>query len=132
MFGWGDAVKGGTDLVGQFVEDKDKANELETKIKNKLLSLEQEVITAQRDVIVAEAKSQSFIARNWRPIMMLTFVGIIANNYILFPYITLFGGTAITLEIPPDMWSLLKIGVGGYVMGRSGEKMVESFAKNRN
>lgn len=132
MFGWGDAVKGVTDLVGQFVEDKDKANELETKIKNKLLSLEQEVITAQRDVIVAEAKSQSFIARNWRPIMMLTFVGIIANNYILFPYITLFGGTAITLEIPPDMWSLLKIGVGGYVMGRSGEKMVESFAKNRN
>ena len=132
MFGWGDAVKGVTDLVGQFVEDKDKANELETKIKNKLLSLEQEVITAQRDVIVAEAKSQSFIARNWRPIMMLTFVGIIANNYILFPYITLCGGTAITLEIPPDMWSLLKIGVGGYVMGRSGEKMVESFAKNRN
>ena len=132
MFGWGDAIKGVTDLVGQFVEDKDKANELETKIKNKLLSLEQEVITAQRDVIVAEAKSQSFIARNWRPIMMLTFVGIIANNYILFPYITLFGGTAITLEIPPDMWSLLKIGVGGYVMGRSGEKMVESFAKNRN
>ena len=132
MFGWGDAVKGVTDLVGQFVEDKDKANELETNIKNKLLSLEQEVITAQRDVIVAEAKSQSFIARNWRPIMMLTFVGIIANNYILFPYITLFGGTAITLEIPPDMWSLLKIGVGGYVMGRSGEKMVESFAKNRN
>ena len=132
MFGWGDAVKGVTDLVGQFVEDKDKANELETKIKNKLLSLEQEVITAQRDVIVAEAKSQSFIARNWRPIMMLTFVGIIANNYILFPYITLFGGTATTLEIPPDMWALLKIGGGGYVMGRSGEKMVESFAKNRN
>ena len=132
MFGWGDAVKGVTDLVGQFVEDKDKANELETKIKNKLLSLEQEVITAQRDVIVDEAKSQSFIARNWRPIMMLTFVGIIANNYILFPYITLFGGTATTLEIPPDMWALLKIGVGGYVMGRSGEKMVESFAKNRN
>ena len=36
MFGWGDAVKGVTDLVGQFVEDKDKANELETAIKNKL------------------------------------------------------------------------------------------------
>lgn len=132
MLGWGDAVKGVTDLVGQFVEDKDKANELEAKIKNKLLSLEQEVITAQRDVIVAEANSQSFLARNWRPIMMLTFVFIIANNYIFFPYISLFGGEAIKLEIPEDMWSLLKIGVGGYVMGRSGEKMVESYAKNRN
>jgi len=132
MFGWGEAIAGVTNLIGEFVEDKDKVNELETAIKRKLLSLEQAVITAQREVIVAEANSQSFIARNWRPIMMLTFVSIIANNYILFPYITLFGGTAITLEIPPDMWGLLKIGVGGYVLGRSGEKMVESYAKNRS
>tara|TARA_R110000824_G_scaffold182458_1_gene363300 strand:+ start:250 stop:648 length:399 start_codon:yes stop_codon:yes gene_type:complete len=132
MLGWGDAVKGVTDLVGQFVEDKDKANELETAIKNKLIGLEQEVVKAQRDVIVAEANSQSFIARNWRPIMMLTFVFIIANNYILFPYVQLFGGTSLELEIPDAMWSLLKIGVGGYVCGRSGEKMVESYAKNRS
>ena len=132
MFGWGDAVKGVTDLVGQFVEDKDKANELETAIKNKLIVLEKEVVRAQRDTIVAEANSQSFIARNWRPIMMLTFVFIIANNYILFPYVQLFGGTALELEIPDAMWGLLKIGVGGYVMGRSGEKMVESYAKNRS
>ena len=132
MFGWGQAISGVTNLVGQFIEDKDKANELETAIKRKLLSLEQSVIDAQKEVIVAEATSQSFIARNWRPIMMLTFVFIIANNYIFFPYISLFGGTAMVLEIPPDMWGLLKIGVGGYVMGRSGEKMVESYAKNRN
>jgi len=132
MLGWGEAVKGVTDLVGQFVEDKDKANELETAIKNKLIGLEQEVVRAQRDTIVAEANSQSFIARNWRPIMMLTFVFIIANNYILFPYVQLFGGTALELEIPDAMWGLLKIGVGGYVMGRSGEKMVESYAKNRS
>jgi len=132
MLGWGEAVKGVTDLVGQFVEDKDKSNELETAIKNKLIGLEQEVVRAQRDTIVAEANSQSFIARNWRPIMMLTFVFIIANNYILFPYVQLFGGAAVELEIPDAMWGLLKIGVGGYVMGRSGEKMVESYAKNRS
>lgn len=132
MFGWGDAVKGVTDLVGQFVEDKDKANQLESSIKEKLISLEQEVIKAQRDTIVAEANSQSFLARNWRPIMMLTFVFIIANNYIFFPYVQLFGGKAIVLEIPESMWALLKIGVGGYVLGRSGEKMVDSYSKNRN
>lgn len=132
MFGWGDAVKGVTDLVGQFVEDKDKANQLESEIKAKLINLEQEVVKAQRDTIVAEAKSQSFIARNWRPIMMLTFVFIIANNYIFFPYIQLFGGQAVELEIPDAMWGLLKIGVGGYVLGRSGEKMVDSYSKNRS
>jgi len=63
---------------------------------------------------------------------MLTFVFIIANNYIFFPYIQLFGGQAVELEIPDAMWGLLKIGVGGYVLGRSGEKMVDSYSKNRS
>jgi hypothetical protein len=29
----------------------------------------------------------------------------------------------LALAIPPDMWDLLKLGVGGYVMGRSAEKV---------
>ena len=72
MLGWGSAIKGVTDLVSEFVEDKDKANELETQIKAKLLNIEQEV------------------------------------------------------------WDLLKLGIGGYIAGRSGEKIVESYAKNRS
>ena len=128
----GDVVEGISNIAGKFIEDKDKVNEFNNQIKNKLLSVEQEVIKAQSAVIVAEAKSGSFIAQNWRPIMMLTFVAIIANNYILFPYIQLFGGTSTLLEIPPDMWSLLKIGVGGYIVGRSGEKMVKTYAENKS
>ena len=56
---------------------------------------------------------------------MLTFVAIIANNYILYPYLSLFWGEAPVLEIPPDMWGLLKIGLGGYVVGRSAEKVAK-------
>ena len=132
MLGWGNAIKGVTDLVSEFVEDKDKANELETQIKAKLLNIEQEVVKAQSAVIVAEASSKSWMAASWRPICMLTFVAIIANNYILFPYIQLFGGSAIELSIPDHMWDLLKLGIGGYIAGRSGEKIVESYAKNRS
>ena len=132
MFGWGEAVKGVTDLVGKFVEDPDKANELETEIKKSLMGIEKQLIQSQTAVIVAEAKSQSFIAKNWRPMIMLIFGAIILNNYILFPYIQLFGGTAIKLDLPPAMWELLKIGIGGYIVGRTGEKMVDTSAKNRN
>ena len=132
MFGWGEAVKGVTDLVGKFVEDPDKANELETEIKKSLMGIEKQLIQSQTAVIVAEAKSQSFIAKNWRPMIMLIFGAIILNNYILFPYIQLFGGTAIKLDLPPAMWELLKIGIGGYIVRRTGEKMVDTYAKNRN
>jgi hypothetical protein len=31
------------------------------------------------------------------------------------------------LVLPPDMWALLKIGVGGYIVGRSGEKIARSL-----
>ncbi len=60
---------------------------------------------------------------------MLTFVAIIANNYILYPYLALFWSDAPVLEIPPDMWGLLKIGLGGYVVGRSGEKIATAWKK---
>ena len=46
----------------------------------------------------------------------------IANNYIIVP---IFNTTP--AEIPPDMWDLLKLGVGGYVVGRSVEKGVKTF-----
>ena len=81
----------------------------------------------QGAIIEAEAKGDSWLQRSWRPITMLVFVFIIANNYILFPYISLFGGTATALDIPPDMWDLLKLGLSGYVVGRSIEKSVKAY-----
>jgi len=81
----------------------------------------------QGAIIEAEAKGDSWLQRSWRPITMLIFVFIIANNYILFPYISLFGGTATALDIPPDMWDLLKLGLSGYVIGRSAEKIVKTY-----
>jgi len=54
---------------------------------------------------------------------------IIANNYIIYPYLSLFMDDAPMLEIPPDMWGLLKLGLSGYIVGRSGEKMVTAWKK---
>ncbi len=81
----------------------------------------------QASVVIAEMNSGAWLAQNWRPITMLTFVAIIANNYILYPYLALFWSKAPVLQIPPDMWSLLKIGLGGYVVGRSGEKIAKAI-----
>lgn len=67
----------------------------------------------------AEVKSESWMARNWRPSLMLSFTYIIVHTYVFVP---LFGLTHV--DIPPDMWGLLKLGIGGYVLGRSGEKIV--------
>jgi len=130
MFDFPGMVSGITGLAGKFIEDKDKKNELEQAIKAQMLKHEIQFVSYQRDIITAEAKSQSSLARNWRPITMLTFVAIILNNFLVFPYIDLFfPGKAVQLPIPPDMWNLLKLGITGYILGRSAEKGIESWKK---
>lgn len=79
----------------------------------------------QSSVIIAEAQGGSWLQRNWRPLLMVMFGVIIANNYIIMPYVEMFAGAeyAVKLVIPADMWSLLKLGVSGYIVGRSAEKI---------
>jgi len=98
------------------------------KMQESLQNYHTEIIKQQGGIVKAEAQSESWLARNWRPLTMLTFVFIIANNYIIYPYLSMFGVGAQALEIPPDMWALLKIGLGGYVVGRSVEKAVKNYS----
>ena len=111
--------------------DKEKAAEAKFKL------LEMEASGALKEfegavaIITAEANSQHWLVAAWRPITMLVFVVIIANNYILAPYIDLFFDTNVSLELPPQMWDLLKIGIGGYIVGRTGEKMVGTYKANK-
>ena len=86
-------------------------------------------IEAAMGVIVAEAKSEHWIVAAWRPITMLTFTAIVANNYILYPYLSLFWESAPMLDLPESLWDLLKIGLGGYVVGRSAEKVMTEYKK---
>ena len=77
------------------------------------LQYEQAQLQAKADIIMAEAKSDSFIARNWRPITMLTFLALVVLDS--------FGWLANPLA--SEAWTLLQIGLGGYVVGRSAEKV---------
>jgi len=126
----GKITGGVTDIIGKKVEDKDLANELNAAITKQIMEQDHsEFETHMKEsatIIRAEANSQSWLARNWRPMLMCLFGLIIANNYILFPYVNLFAPqNAVLLPIPVDLWDLLKLGIGGYVVGRSGEKIVQ-------
>jgi len=109
--------------------------EAQAKAKIELMSLAQagelKELEAAMSTITAEAKSDHWIVAAWRPITMLTFVAIIANNYLLFPYLSLFWDAAPLLELPESLWELLKIGLGGYVVGRSVEKATEAYSKSK-
>ena len=60
---------------------------------------------------------------------MLTIVAIIANNFVLFPYLSLFTDKVTMLNLPEHLYALLKIGVGGYIVGRSAEQVAKTLRK---
>lgn len=133
-----DLLKGASDIIGRFVADPDKKIEaqenllkIQTDFSMKLVDADVEWAKIQTESIVAEEKSESWLARSWRPITMLVFVFIITYNFIFAQWWSLR-----MLPIPPDMWSLLKLGLGGYVIGRSAEKIIPdsiaSFAEAKN
>ena len=125
----GKVIDGVVGLIDQVVEDKDEANKLKAQMiavfQNADLTKFTSLVKAQAGIIMAEANGHSWLQRNWRPMLMLIFMIIIANNYIIHPYIALFSEKSIQLDIPENMWALLKIGVGGYVVGRSGETITK-------
>lgn len=105
-------------VIDRVVPDPEAAAKAKLEAMSILHTERMAELEGAAEIIVAEAKSEGILARNWRPITMLTFVAIIANNYIFAPLFDL-----PALPIPPDMWDLLKIGIGGYIVGRSGEKV---------
>jgi hypothetical protein len=115
-------------IVDQTVADKDLREKIKAELQLKLMTMDysliEKEIEAKARVVSAEAEGHSWLQRNWRPITMLVFVYIIAHNYIFAP---VFGLSS--LPIPPDMWRLLEIGIGGYVVGRSAEKIVKTWKR---
>lgn len=120
-------LKGVFGVIDQAVEDKDQAARLKARLRDMALTGRMREIEAAARIIAAEARGESWLQRNWRPLLMCLFGLIIANNYLLAPYVLMFVSIDVELAIPPDMWDLLKIGVGGYVVGRSVEKGIGAW-----
>ena len=93
--------------------------------KLRLLELEQEGqlkhLEAQVSIISAEAKGESWLQRNWRPILMLTFTSLIVARWLGF------ADHSIGPELELKLLDIVELGIGGYVIGRSGEKIVKGF-----
>jgi hypothetical protein len=113
--------------VDKAIPDQDLNTRLKASIQTAILSADAEALQEQAGIITAEAKGESWLQRNWRPVTMMVFVFIVANNYIIAPYAQALSGASVSLPTPPDLWALIKLGLGGYVVGRSAEKCVAAW-----
>lgn len=119
-------------LIEKIFPDKAKQSQAKKEILQVMYAAQAEEFKAKGAVLQAEIQGKSWMQRNWRPSLMFLFIVLIANNYILVPYLLSFGFSVVSLPLPDGMWNLLSIGIGGYIVGRSGEKMYASkFNENK-
>jgi len=116
-------------VLPERMSEKEKA-EIQAKLTAELMQADWKRLEKQAEIIIAETKG-GWLQRNWRPILMLTIVTIVANNYIIYPYLSLLGIPATPLQLPEKLWSLMTLGVSGYIVGRSAEKIVERWKGKR-
>jgi len=120
----GTAVGKVAETIGDlFTSDKERLEAhnvlaaLQSDLVKGALDYEAKIVAAQASIIQAEANGKSWLQRNWRPITMLTFVALIVARWM--------GWTAPGMSEAEylSVYDLMKLGIGGYVLGRSAEKI---------
>ncbi len=111
--------------IDKAVLDPNEANRLRAEIIAAIVDQNGEAMQAAASIVGAEAQGESWLQRNWRPIAMLNFLGLL-NLY-------WFGLAPEYLVRSPELvdklFTLLSIGLGGYIAGRTGEKIVERMRR---
>jgi len=114
--------------ISSYVKDKQEQKKLLIQFQHQyaqtIAELQKSLLEDQSKIIIAEATGHSWLQRNWRPITMLVFVFIIANNYVLAPYAHAFGVNLPVLQMPDKVWEIIQYGLFGYIGARSVEKGV--------
>lgn len=99
---------------------KQKLYEAQAEVTGKLLDYERLLLESQAKIITAEAQGSSWLQRNWRPITMITFlILVVCDSFGLLAF-----------RLAEQAWTLLQIGLGGYIVGRSAEKIMPHVSKS--
>tara|TARA_Y100000385_G_scaffold270420_1_gene309457 strand:- start:285 stop:680 length:396 start_codon:yes stop_codon:yes gene_type:complete len=87
----------------------------------RVFDYEAESLKAKSSIVAAEAQSEHWVTATWRPITMLTFLALAVGDSMGW----------LPNPLRDEAWTLLQIGLGGYVVARSGEKIVTAVKKHQ-
>jgi hypothetical protein len=103
--------------LGNLIPDASARAQAEAEIAKQLLASSAELERAAGEIVLAEARSEHFLAACWRPILMLTFGGLIVARWLGY------SAPGISEAEVLKLWDIVQLGLGGYVIGRSAEKI---------
>lgn len=98
---------------------------LDKQYEAKLLEARQKEVEVAGANIRAEAASDSFISKNARPLFIFIGSIVIWANYLVAMIAGIAGRQYIPVEVPDIVFQIYILGFGGYVAGRSYEKVAK-------
>lgn len=99
-------------------EQKSEREQAERAFQAAVLERSAQIERAAADIVIAEAQGQGWLQRSWRPLVMLTFGALIVARWLGWSAPNLSEAEALKL------WDIVELGLGGYVIGRSAEKVL--------
>lgn len=120
------------DVFKSFQDRKATEAEIRGAVEQAVMSTIAEVSKSQANVIIAEINGADWLQRNWRPIVACSFAFVLLFYVLLMPMLVAWVG------VPPvrtgDLileWTfqIIMISIGGYIGGRSLEKIADKIIK---
>ena len=124
MIGLDGALQFLTPIIKTVFPDKAQQDAAMLKMVEMSQNGEMATLAAQSKVIMAEANGEGYLQKNWRPITMLTFVALVVAMALGFTT------DGLTPELQMKLLDIIQVGLGGYVIGRSAEKVMKAYKAN--
>jgi len=111
------------DVIRRIVPDGEAQAKVEAELSLALMQRAQEIESAAAEVVKTEAQSEHWLTATWRPIVMLVLTSLIVARWLGY------SAPGISEAEALKLWSIVEIGLGGYVIGRSAEKIAPMVAE---
>ena len=115
------------EIVRRVIPDPAERARIEAELTQAASDAEARLAEAQAAIITTEARGGP-LQRNWRPLFMIVCMGLLVWHAVAVPILAAILHVpldeVVGLKAVPDgLWTLLVVGIGGYIGGRSLEKV---------
>jgi|TARA_R110002020_G_scaffold161365_3_gene346480 hypothetical protein len=108
-------------VLDRVIPDKAGQQKAMQELNKALVTHSADIEKAAASVVIAEAKGEGWLQRNWRPLTMLSFLGL------LFLYWFGVHPENLSDQVVMKLFDLLQIGIGGYIISRGAEKGIKTW-----
>lgn len=120
------------DILKRVIPDADARAAAQEEITKTIIANEAALNDAMKTVMAADSASESWLTRSARPLTVVWSLLMVTWLAVIAPFTGLQAEALNAVKaIPTELWNLISVGIGGYMLARTVEKALPTIL-NRN